>query len=107
MHLKAVLTPVCVLPSQALVEQYATSENLEVQGRACEYKRTFGHDTIRSQLFEHMPALDESTYTRRVRGSHRCYHAVAPAIRARQAQSSMIATLNDELRAASLCLSSA
>ncbi len=51
--------------SQALVEQYATSENLEVQGRACEYKRTFGHDTIRSQLFEHMPALDESTYTRR------------------------------------------
>ena len=46
------------------MEAYATSENLEVQGRACEYKRTFGHDTIRSQLFEHMPALDESTYTR-------------------------------------------
>jgi len=50
---------------QALVEVYSSSENLEVQGRACEYKRTFGHEAIRSQLFEHMPALDESTYTRR------------------------------------------
>ncbi len=47
-----------------MVEAYSSSENLEVQGRACEYKRTFGHEAIRSQLFEHMPALDESTYTR-------------------------------------------
>ena len=47
------------------MEVYSSSENLEVQGRACEYKRTFGHEAIRSQLFEHMPALDESTYTRR------------------------------------------
>ena len=46
------------------MEAYASSENLEVQGRACEYRRTFGHEAIRSQLFEHMPALDESTYTR-------------------------------------------
>lgn len=42
------------------------SEELEVQGRACEYGRTFRHEAIRSQLFEHMPALDEATYSRRV-----------------------------------------
>ena len=40
------------------------SEELEVQGRACEYGRTFRHEAIRSQLFEHMPALDETTYSR-------------------------------------------
>ena len=54
----------CAHCLQGLVEAYSSSENLEVQGRACEYKRTFGHEAIRSQLFEHMPALDESTYTR-------------------------------------------
>ena len=56
------------------MEAYASSENLEVQGRACEYKRTFGHEAIRSQLFEHMPALDESTYTRCARSKKVCRH---------------------------------
>jgi hypothetical protein len=47
---------------QALVGKYSSSSQLEVQQRSCEYGRTFLHNAIRPQLFEHMPALDESTY---------------------------------------------
>ena len=50
--------------AQELVGSYTANEVLELQGRACEYGRTFRHETIRSQLFEHMPALDEATYSR-------------------------------------------
>ena len=39
------------------------SPALEVQTRACEYAASFQNDEIRPQLFEHMPALDESTYS--------------------------------------------
>ncbi len=39
------------------------SPALEVQTRACEYTASFQHDAIRPHLFEHMPALDEATYS--------------------------------------------
>ena len=44
------------------------SPALEVQTRACEYTASFQQDEIRAQLFEHMPALDEATYSRRASG---------------------------------------
>lgn len=40
------------------------SVQLEVQARSCEYGRIFKYETIRPQLLEHMPALDEATYSR-------------------------------------------
>ena len=39
------------------------SPALEVQTRACEYTASFEHEAIRPHLFEHMPALDEATYS--------------------------------------------
>lgn len=43
--------------------QHVKSPALEVQTRACEYTAAFLHNEIRPQLFEHMPALDEATYS--------------------------------------------
>ena len=37
---------------------------LEEQARACEYDALFGFDTLRPQLLEHMPVLDEAKYAR-------------------------------------------
>jgi hypothetical protein len=48
---------------QEVVGQHVKSPALEVQTRACEYAASFQNDEIRPQLFEHMPALDESTYS--------------------------------------------
>jgi hypothetical protein len=45
------------------VGQHVKSPALEVQTRACEYAASFQNDEIRPQLFEHMPALDEATYS--------------------------------------------
>ena len=48
---------------QELVGKHVASSALEVQMRACEYTASFEHEEIRPQLFEHMPALDEATYS--------------------------------------------
>mmetsp|Transcript_5047 Transcript_5047/g.14511 ORF Transcript_5047/g.14511 Transcript_5047/m.14511 type:complete len:886 (-) Transcript_5047:647-3304(-) len=55
--------PGTVASVQELVGSYVASPALEVQTRACEYSASFQHDTIRPHLFEHMPALDEATYS--------------------------------------------
>ncbi|KAK9838207.1 hypothetical protein WJX84_012119, partial [Apatococcus fuscideae] len=49
---------------QAVLEKQKGSVQLEVQTRSCEYGRIFKYDAIRPQLLEHMPALDEATYSR-------------------------------------------
>ena len=50
---------------QALVAKHAGSSDLEIQSRSCEYGRLFQFDSIRPQLLEPMPALDEATYMAR------------------------------------------
>ena len=50
---------------QTLVAKHAGSSDLEIQSRSCEYGRLFRFDSIRPQLLEPMPALDEATYMAR------------------------------------------
>ncbi|GLC40655.1 hypothetical protein PLESTB_000036100 [Pleodorina starrii] len=57
------------LPAQvprlrATIGRFTTSAQLEVQTRSCEYGKVFGHERIRPQLLERMPALDEAEYLR-------------------------------------------
>lgn len=49
---------------QAAIGRDRGALDLEVQARACEYSHLFGFDQLRGQLLEHMPALDESHYSR-------------------------------------------
>lgn len=60
------LTSMPMLPCcpQGVLEKQKGSVQLEVQTRSCEYGRIFKYDAIRPQLLEHMPALDEATYSR-------------------------------------------
>lgn len=51
--------------SQGLVEKHSRSADLEIQARSCEYGCLFRFETIRPQLLEPMPALDEATYMAR------------------------------------------
>jgi len=51
------------------VEQYRGSSILEVQARSCEYSHMFKLDGMRAALLEHIPPLDESTYTRNLGNS--------------------------------------
>ncbi len=54
---------------QGIVEQYRGSSILEVQARSCEYSHMFKLDGMRAALLEHIPPLDESTYTRNLGNS--------------------------------------
>lgn len=54
---------------QGIVEQYQGSAILEVQARSCEYSHMFKLDGMRAALLEHIPPLDESTYTRNLGNS--------------------------------------
>ena len=54
---------------QGVVEQYQGSAILEVQARSCEYSHMFKLDGMRAALLEHIPPLDESTYTRNLGNS--------------------------------------
>ncbi len=54
---------------QGIVEQYKGSAILEVQARSCEYSHMFKLDGMRAALLEHIPPLDESTYTRNLGNS--------------------------------------
>ena len=54
---------------QAILQKQVGSVQLEVQARSCEYGRIFKYETIRPQLLEHMPALDEATYSRNLGSS--------------------------------------
>ena len=56
-------------PLQVLVDQYTGSSILEVQTRSCEYSHIFKLDKIRGALLEHIPPLDESTYSRNIGNS--------------------------------------
>ncbi|DBA97265.1 TPA: hypothetical protein ACH3X1_015011 [Trebouxia sp. C0004] len=49
---------------QGIVEQYTGSSILEVQARSCEYSHMFKLGGMRAALLEHIPPLDESTYSR-------------------------------------------
>ena len=51
------------------MEQYKGSAILEVQARSCEYSHMFKLDGMRAALLEHIPPLDESTYTRNLGNS--------------------------------------
>ena len=65
-------TPCCPFPAsppQVLVDQYTGSSILEVQTRSCEYSHIFKLDKIRGALLEHIPPLDESTYSRNIGNS--------------------------------------
>jgi len=55
--------------TQGIVEQYRGSSILEVQARSCEYSHMFKLDGMRAALLEHIPPLDESTYTRNLGNS--------------------------------------
>jgi AP-1 complex subunit gamma-1 len=48
----------------AIIARYKGATSLEVQARSCEYGRLFGHEALRPQLLERMPALEESEYSR-------------------------------------------
>ena len=54
---------------QGIVERYKGSAILEVQARSCEYSHMFKLDGMRAALLEHIPPLDESTYTRNLGNS--------------------------------------
>lgn len=54
---------------QGIVEKYQGSAILEVQARSCEYSHMFKLDGMRAALLEHIPPLDESTYTRNLGNS--------------------------------------
>ena len=54
---------------QGIVERYQGSAILEVQARSCEYSHMFKLDGMRAALLEHIPPLDESTYTRNLGNS--------------------------------------
>ena len=51
------------------MEEYQGSSILEVQARSCEYSHMFKLDGMRAALLEHIPPLDESTYTRNLGSS--------------------------------------
>ena len=51
---------------QALVVKHKAAVRLEEQARACEYDALFAFDSLRPQLLEHMPVLDESRYARNI-----------------------------------------
>ena len=51
------------------MEQYKGSAILEVQARSCEYSRMFKLDGMRAALLEHIPPLDEATYSRNLGNS--------------------------------------
>ena len=51
------------------MDQYTGSSILEVQTRSCEYSHIFKLDKIRGALLEHIPPLDESTYSRNIGNS--------------------------------------
>ena len=44
--------------------KHKSATGLEEQARACEYDALFAFDTLRPQLLEHMPVLDEAKYAR-------------------------------------------
>ena len=44
--------------------KHKAAVRLEEQARACEYDALFAFDSLRPQLLEHMPVLDESRYAR-------------------------------------------
>ena len=52
------------LSLQALMAKHKAAVRLEEQARACEYDALFAFDSLRPQLLEHMPVLDESRYAR-------------------------------------------
>ena len=60
------------------MEQYQGSAILEVQARSCEYSHMFKLDGMRAALLEHIPPLDESTYTRNL-GNSQVLDAAAAA----------------------------
>lgn len=60
------------------MEQYQGSAILEVQARSCEYSHMFKLDGMRGALLEHIPPLDESTYTRNL-GNSQVLDAAAAA----------------------------
>lgn len=51
---------------QGIIAKDRASPGLEVQARACEYSQLFNFEKLRTQLLEHMPALDEAHYSRNV-----------------------------------------
>lgn len=61
--------PQAACSMQGIVEQYRGSSILEVQARSCEYSHMFKLDGMRAALLEHIPPLDESTYTRNLGNS--------------------------------------
>ena len=50
---------------QGLIARQTSNPHLEIQSRSCEYQALFRFSTIRDQLMEAMPALDEKTYNAR------------------------------------------
>ncbi|GLI68027.1 hypothetical protein VaNZ11_012350 [Volvox africanus] len=56
--------PAQVARLKTLIARFTTSAQLEGQTRSCEYGKIFGHERIRPQLLERMPALDEAEYLR-------------------------------------------
>ena len=51
------------------MDQYKGSVILELQARSCEYSHMFKLDGMRAALLEHIPPLDEATYTRNLGNS--------------------------------------
>ena len=63
-----------------MVEQYKGSAILEVQARSCEYSHIFKLDGMRGALLEHIPPLDESTYSRNLGSSQAVDNAGAAQV---------------------------
>lgn len=70
-------------PAQAIIARDRTSVALEVQARACEYGHLFGYSQLRTQLLEHMPALDEAHYSRNVATADAIDMSTEPAAQVR------------------------
>ena len=74
---------------------YVASPALEVQTRACEYTASFQHAS-RPDWFEHMPALDEATYSgcaRTGQPAHPCGSAIG-CLRRLPAQQLLLSVLS-------------
>ncbi|KAK9814370.1 hypothetical protein WJX72_004689 [[Myrmecia] bisecta] len=82
---------------KATIERQTGSTFLEVQARSCEYSKIFGLEAIRAQLLEHMPPLDESTYSRNLGNPNVVDAAAAGPAQAQQAFANGAATKTDDI----------
>lgn len=82
---------------QAAIGRDRGALDLEVQARACEYSHLFGFDQLRGQLLEHMPALDESHYSRNMGTAAAVDMSTEPA--AAQENASGTAAANPQINA--------